>query len=153
MKRCILLKKKEMAVLLREEIRVEETVDLWQKKVAHWESVKVSRWMWCCDGITNFACHVTDVPAFPSADARPVLGKNLAKIEARLGMEKARQVAAKEQADYSVTEPARKTVLSKERKPDQEPWVAAGGRRGQNRNGKPQILLHKDKMPSAEKYR
>ena len=147
-------------------------MDLWQKKVAHWESVKVQRWMGCCDGITNFACHVTDVPAFPSADARPALGKNLAKIEARLGMEKARQVAAKEQADYSeavkqgvkvreierkaplaVTEPVRKTVLSKERKPDQEPWVAAGGRRGQNRNGKPQILLHKDKIPSAEKYR
>ena len=113
------------------------------------------------------------MPAFPAADARPVLGKSLAKIEARLGMEKARVVAAKEQAEYSeavklgvrvgdverktpltVTEPVvRKTVLPKERKPDQEQRVAAGGRRGQNRNGKPQILLHKDKIPSAEKNR
>ena len=42
-----------------------------------------------------------------------------------------------------------------QRKPDQDQWVAAGGRRGQsqNRNGRPQILLHKDKIPAPEKYR
>ena len=39
------------------------------------------------------------------------------------------------------------------KKPDQETWVSVGGRRDQNRNGKPQLLLHKDKIPSAGKYR
>ena len=172
LKRSILLKKQEMSALLREEIRVEETVDLWAKKVAHWESIKVVRWMGCVDNITGLACHVTDVPAFPSTDVRPALAMNLVKIDARLAMDKARKEAPREQADYSlvvkqgangrevelkaplaVNEPGRKPVVVRERKPDQEPWVTAGGRRGQNRNGKPQLLLHKDKIPSAEKYR
>ena len=172
LKRSVLLKRQEMSALLREEIRLEETVDLWAKKVAHLESIKVSRWMGCVDNITGLACHVTDVPAFPSTDVRPTLAMNLVKIDARLAMDKARKEAPLEQVDYSlvvkkgangrevelrappaVVEPGRKPVGVKERKPDQEKWVSVGGRRGQNRNGKPQLLLHKDKIPSAGKYR
>ena len=160
---------------IREEIRAEETVDLWAKKVANWESTKAVLWMGCVDNITGLACHVTDMPTFASSDARPALAKNLVKMDARLAMEKARKETPREpreQADYSlvvkqgangrevelkaplaVKEPGRKPVVVKERKPDQETWVSVGGRRGQNRNGKPQLLLHKDKIPSAGKYR
>ena len=177
LKRSILLKRQEMSTLLREEIRAEETVDLWAKKVANWESTKAVLWMGCVDNITGLACHVTDMPTFASSDARPALAKNLVKIDARLAMEKARKKTPREpreQADYSlvvkqgangrevelkaplaVKEPGRKPVVAKERRPDQEQWTTAGGRRGQgqNRNGKAMLLLHKDKIPPAGKYR
>ena len=44
---------------------------------------------------------------------------------------------------------------TKERKPDQEQWSTAGGRRGQgqSRKGKAMLLLYKDKTPPAGKYR
>ena len=38
---------------------------------------------------------------------------------------------------------------------EEEQWTTAGGRRGpaQTRHGRQQILLHKDTIPPAEKYR
>ena len=177
LKKSILLKRQEMSVILREEIRAEETVDLWAKKIAAWESTKTVLWMGCMDNVTGLACHVTDMPTFASSDARPSMVKNLVKIDNRLAMERVRREAPREpreQADYSmvvrqgangrevelvappaVQEPKRKPVATKERRPDQEQWTTAGGRRGQgqNRNGKAMLLLHKDKTPPAGKYR
>ena len=52
----------------------------------------------------------------------------------------------------AVREPERKP---RERRPDQEQWNTVGGRRGQSqvRKGKAMILIHKDKIPPAGKYR
>ena len=175
LKKSILLKKEELATLKREEIQAEQTVDLWAKRIAGWESTKSILWMGCVDNVTGLASHVTDIPTFASSDARPSLVKNLVDIDNRLAMERIRKethIVPREVADYSmvvrsggngreveliptpaVEEPRGKPVVS--RRPDQEQWSTAGGRRGQGqvRKGKAMLLITKDKIPPAGKYR
>ena len=175
LRKSILLKKEELATLRREEIQAEQTVDLWTKRIAGWESTKTVLWMGCVDNVTGLASHVADIPTFASSDARPSLVKNLVKIDNRIAMERIRKethIEPREQADYSmvvrsgghgrevelmptpaVKEPGRKPVVTRERRPDQEQWSTAGGRRGQGqvRKGKAMLLIHKDKIPPALK--
>ena len=178
-KRSICLKKQELAVLLEEEIRVLEIEALMQKRVSGLEEARMVSWMGCADGMTSLASHLTNTPIFPGSDVR---GEQLARVDARVAMDKARLAVSKEapvkpysQAVKEVKQQADK-VVAKERKASQpapelpkrtpvssggrtareeEQWKTAGGRRApaQTRHGRQQILLHKDAIPPAEKYR
>ena len=179
-KKAILLKKQELTVLLEEEIRVLEIEALLQKRVSGLEAARTVSWMGCADGMTNLAGYLTNTPVFPGGDVR---GEQLARVDAKVAMDKARLAVSKEapvkpysQAVKEIKQQADK-VVPKERKASQpapellpkrttvsgggrpareeEQWTTAGGRRGpaQTRHGRQQILLHKDTIPPAEKYR
>ena len=133
--------------------------------------------MGCADGMTSLACHLTDTPIFPAGDVR---GEQLARIDAKVAMDKARVAVSKESSTKPYSQAVKQQadrVVPKERKapqpvPEQlhqrtnvsgggrpareeEQWTAAGGRRGpaQTKHGRQQILLHKDTIPPADKYR
>ena len=107
-KKAILIKKQELSVLLKEELRVLEVEALLQKKVSSLEAEQ--RWMGCANGMTSLACHLTDTPIFPAGD---VSGVQLAKIDARLAMDKARVVVSRESSTkpYSGRSSSRQTGL------------------------------------------
>ena len=179
-KRSILLKKQELAVLLEEEIRVLEIEALMQKRVSGLEEARMVSWMGCADGMTSLASHLTDTSIFPGGDVRV---EQLARVDARVAMDRARLAVSKEapvkaysQAVKEVRLQADRVVLTKERKVPQptpelpkkatvisggrtareeEQWRTAGGRRApvQTKHGRKQLLLHKDAIPPAEKYR
>ena len=178
-KRAICLKKQELQVLLEEEIRVLEVEALMQKRLTGLEEARMTSWMGCCDGMTNLASHISNMPIFPGSDVR---GEQLARVDARVAMDRARLVVSREapgkaysQAVKEVKAQADKEVLTKERnvlKPapeakkttvisggrvsrEEEQWRTVGGRRApvQTKHGRKQLLLHKDPIPSAEKYR
>ena len=179
-KRSILLKKQELTILLEEEIRVLEIEALLQKRVSGLEEARTVSWMGCVDGMTSLASHLTNTTIFPGGDVR---GEQLARVDARVAMDKARLAVSKEapvkpysQAVKEVRQQADKVVVAKERKASQpapelpkkapvssggrtareeEQWKTAGGRRApvQTRHGRKQLLLHKDAIPPAEKFR
>ncbi len=171
LKKGILMKKEELVVLKREEIQAEQVVDMWARRIAGWESQKSILWMGAVDNVTGLASHVSNLPTFASSDVRPTpaLVKNLVDLDNRLAVEKIRKETAtahREVSDYStavrsggssapdVVEHRGKPVGS--RRPDQEQWSTAGGnRRGQSQvqKGKALILITKDKVPPAAKYR
>ena len=173
-KKAVLKKQAELAVLLEEERRLLEIESKLHLRVASLEESKSIAWANCADSMVGLASHLGDIPAFPGGDTRVA---QLARIDCNLAMNAAKLLVAKEDGvkpqDCSVR-PKVPQPASKELKvsPAPEPKklivsVASGKRSARevtpeaaNSRGVPakenlgrrQILLKQDPIPSADQY-
>ena len=174
-KKAVLKKQAELAVLLEEERKLLEVESKMHLRVASLEEAKTVAWANCAEGMVALASHFCEIPSFPGGDTRVA---QLARIDSNLAMSAAKLAVSKDDGVKpqgqsvrpKVPQPVRKelkvsqapepkklivSVTSGSRSAREVAPEAANSRRAPTKEklGRRQILLKQDQIPSADQYR
>ena len=174
-KKAVMRKRAELAVLLEEELKLLDVEAMMQRKVASLEVAKNVAWMGCAEGMASMASHFCEIPSYPGGDVRVA---QLAQIDAKLAMDAARLAVSKDDGVKSYCQAVRpkvpqpSAVVAKEPKVSKplEPrrpvvTMSSGGRSARDdthwtstsrrvpakeRLGRRQLILRQDPIPPAD---